>query len=86
MSYPEGPCMQPGSQIPGGPPRSRYIRVFVSSTFKDMKAERDELILRVFPQLRKLCDQRAVVWGEVDLRWGITEEQRAEGKVASHLP
>ena len=34
-----------------------------------------------FPQLRKLCESRGVVWGEVDLRWGITDEQKAEGKV-----
>ena len=34
-----------------------------------------------FPQLRKLCESRGVTWGEVDLRWGVTDEQRAEGKV-----
>ena len=46
-----------------------------------MHAEREELVKRVFPQLRKLCEQRGVVWGEVDLRWGVTDEQKAEGKV-----
>ena len=61
----------------------RTIRVFVSSTFRDMKAERDELIHRVFPELRKLCESRGVNWIEVDLRWGITDEQAAEGKVLS---
>lgn len=60
---------------------SRTIRVFISSTFSDMQAERDELIKFVFPQLRSLCDSRGVVWGEVDLRWGITDEEKAEGKV-----
>jgi tetratricopeptide (TPR) repeat protein len=59
----------------------RAVRVFVSSTFRDMHTEREELIKRIFPQLRKLCDQRGVTWGEVDLRWGITDEQTAEGKV-----
>src|SRR4030067_3576358 len=59
----------------------RAVRVFVSSTFRDMHAEREELVKRIFPQLRKLCDQRGVTWGEVDLRWGITDEQTAEGKV-----
>ncbi len=62
-------------------PSERVVRVFVSSTFRDMAAERDELVKRVFPQLRKLCDERGVTWGEVDLRWGITDEQRAEGDV-----
>ena len=62
-------------------PASRAIRVFISSTFRDMQAERDELTKFVFPQLRKQCEQRGVTWGHVDLRWGITDEQRAEGKV-----
>ena len=59
----------------------RTIRVFVSSTFRDMHEERNELVKRIFPQLRKLCEQRSVTWGEVDLRWGVTDEQKAEGKV-----
>ncbi len=61
--------------------RQRVVRVFVSSTFRDMHAERDELVKRVFPQLRKLCEERDVVWSEVDLRWGVTDEQVAEGRV-----
>ena len=59
----------------------RAIRVFLSSTFRDMQAERDELTKFIFPQLRKLCEQRGVTWGHIDLRWGITDEQKAEGKV-----
>ena len=58
----------------------RIIRIFVSSTFKDMKDEREELIKRVFPRLRKICEERGVTWGAVDLRWGITDEQFADGK------
>jgi tetratricopeptide (TPR) repeat protein len=61
--------------------KERVIRVFISSTFKDMKDERDELVKFVFPQLKKLCLERHVTWTEVDLRWGITDEQKAEGKV-----
>lgn len=61
--------------------QQRVVRVFVSSTFRDMHAEREELVKRVFPQLRKLCEQRGVTWGEVDLRWGVTDEQKAGGKV-----
>src|SRR3972149_4888972 len=60
---------------------ARVMRVFISSTFRDMQAERDELAKFIFPQLRKLCEQRGATWGEVDLRWGITEEQKSEGKV-----
>lgn len=43
--------------------------------------ERDLLVKKVFPQLRKMCEERSVSWTEVDLRWGITSEQAAEGKV-----
>jgi hypothetical protein len=60
-------------------PQHRQIRVFISSTFRDMHAEREELVKQVFPQLRKLCEQRGVVWSDVDLRWGVTDEQKAEG-------
>jgi uncharacterized protein DUF4062/NACHT domain-containing protein len=62
-------------------PDARVVRVFISSTFRDMQAEREELVKRIFPQLRKLCDQRGVVWGEVDLRWGITPEEAERGEV-----
>jgi tetratricopeptide (TPR) repeat protein len=66
---------------PTGDAAQRVVRVFVSSTFRDMQAEREELVKRIFPRLRKLCEERGVTWGEVDLRWGVTEEQKAEGKV-----
>jgi hypothetical protein len=59
----------------------RSIRVFVSSTFLDMAGEREELAKRIFPQLRKLCLGRDVVWSDVDLRWGVTDEQKAAGQV-----
>ena len=55
--------------------QNREIRVFVSSTFQDMKAERDRLVKYVFPELRELCQERGVTFTEVDLRWGITKEQ-----------
>jgi len=70
---------KPGSQ--SSVTRDRVIRVFISSTFHDMQDERDILIKKIFPQLRKLCEERAVTWTEVDLRWGITTEESAEGKV-----
>jgi Domain of unknown function (DUF4062) len=38
------------------PSRERAFRVFVSSTFVDMYDEREELIKRVFPELRKRCE------------------------------
>lgn len=64
-----------------GDAKMRVVRVFISSTFRDMKEERNILVKKVFPKLRLMCEERGVVWGEVDLRWGVTDEQVAEGKV-----
>jgi tetratricopeptide (TPR) repeat protein len=51
----------------------RVVRVFLSSTFEDMFAEREELVRRAFTQLRVFCEARGVTCIEIDLRWGITE-------------
>jgi telomerase protein component 1 len=53
----------------------RDVRVFISSTFLDMHGERDVLTRLVFPELKQLCQKRRINLIEVDLRWGITEEQ-----------
>ncbi len=63
------------------PGEDRAVRVFISSTFKDMQRERDHLVKHVFPRLRELCVQRGVSFTDIDLRWGITSEQAAEGAV-----
>ncbi|GHT44330.1 hypothetical protein AGMMS49965_19750 [Bacteroidia bacterium] len=59
----------------------RQIRVFISSTFRDMQAERDYLVTKVFPSIRRYCDERDVTFFELDLRWGISEEESKQGKV-----
>ncbi|MFH2057647.1 MAG: tetratricopeptide repeat protein [Pseudomonadota bacterium] len=61
--------------------KKRSIRVFISSTFQDMQEERDVLIKDIFPQLRKMCMERGVGFTEVDLRWGVTQEQAEKGEV-----
>jgi tetratricopeptide (TPR) repeat protein len=63
------------------PIENRQIRIFISSTFKDMQAERDHLVTKVFPALRRYCDDRDVSLFELDLRWGISEEESKQGKV-----
>lgn len=35
----------------------------------------------MFPLLRRRCQERGIAWSEVDLRWGVTTEQAAEGAV-----
>jgi telomerase protein component 1 len=53
----------------------KTIRVFISSTFRDMHAERDWLVKRVFPELRQRLEKHRVHLIDIDLRWGITREQ-----------
>ena len=59
----------------------REIRVFISSTFRDMHAERDYLVSHVFPVIRRTCRERQVEFTEIDLRWGVTKEEAEQGKV-----
>ena len=60
---------------------NRHIRVFISSTFKRMEGEREMLISKTFPVLRRIAQERDVMLTEVDLRWGITPEESQNGKV-----
>jgi telomerase protein component 1 len=55
--------------------RWRTARVFLSSTFRDMHAERDHLINVVFPALRERLVPHRVHLVDVDLLWGVTREQ-----------
>lgn len=60
---------------------NRQIRIFISSTFRDMNAERDYLITKVFPRLKAEAAKRDVTIIPLDLRWGVTEEESKTGKV-----
>lgn len=60
----------------------RSIRVFVSSTFADMQEERDALV-KLFRELDREAERRGVSLRMVDLRWGVTDDQKRNGKVIS---
>ena len=55
-------------------PSRRVFRVFVSSTFNDLAAERNSLHELAFPRLRELCARHGAEFQAIDLRWGISEE------------
>jgi len=59
--------------------KSREIRVFLSSTFRDMDEERTFLVKQVFPKIRAACLERQVGFSEIDLRWGVSEEEAKNG-------
>lgn len=57
------------------------IRVFISSTFRDMHAERDHLVKITFPRLREWCEKRRLHLDDIDLRWGLSKEEADSGKI-----
>ncbi len=59
----------------------KTVRIFISSTFRDMHAERNHLVKVVFPELRERCAKRQMHLIDIDLRWGVTEEETEQGKV-----
>lgn len=56
------------------------VTVFISSTFNDMHAERDYLIKEVFPELNEWCEKHKIRLTDIDLRWGVTEEDSKNSK------
>jgi hypothetical protein len=62
------------------PQQTKIFRVFVSSTFTDMKEERSILQKRVFPKLEKYCEENGAKFQAVDLRWGVNEESQLNQK------
>ena len=59
--------------------RNKYIRFFISSTFADMKKERD-LLREVMDNLANEYSQQGWQIETVDLRWGISEEAGLDNK------
>jgi tetratricopeptide (TPR) repeat protein len=59
---------------------TRRVKLFVSSTFRDMTNERDVIAQTILPQLRKYCVPRGVDISVVDLRWGVTVDETRNGE------
>jgi hypothetical protein len=57
------------------PTATRKVGVFVSSTFEDLKAERDALQCDVFPSLSKQCGENNARFQAIDLRLGAHDEE-----------
>jgi hypothetical protein len=56
------------------PTATRTYRVFVSSTFEDLKAEHNDLQREFFHCLRKLCEENNASFKAIDLRCGVPDE------------
>ena len=53
----------------------QYATAFVSSTFSDMVSERNLVMYRVLPKVKKWAFDHGIIFDVVDLRWGISDEQ-----------
>lgn len=60
----------------------KQIRVFLSSTFQDMQQERNALV-KLFRQLAEEGRKQRISITLLDLRWGITDDQKRNGMVIS---
>ncbi len=64
----------------------KTVRIFISSTFNDMHAERDYLVKYVFPELSLWCEKRKLRLIDIDLRWGVsTADSMAHNTVLACL-
>lgn len=57
------------------------MRVFISSTFKDLNPERNYIMKMIFPRLKEVARELGIDLVILDLRWGITSEDTKNGKV-----
>jgi tetratricopeptide (TPR) repeat protein len=62
-------------------PKWKTIRVFISSTFRDFQSERDYLVKHVFPRIREKLEPHRIEFIDIDLRWGVTQEQAENDEV-----
>ena len=53
---------------------SKTFRIFVSSTFDDLKEERNRLHEEAYPEIRDFCRERGASFQAIDLRWGVNVE------------
>ena len=59
----------------------RTIRVFISSTFKDMRKERAIIRKRIIHKLNQYCQERLLSFSFVDFSWGISDQMTQDGQV-----
>ena len=59
----------------------KQIKVFLSSTFQDMQAERNYLVKVTFPALRERLAEYHLNLIDIDLRWGVSEQEVQKGKL-----
>src|SRR5689334_7363125 len=76
------PHRPPNDPRQRGPSRDEgAIRLFISSTFRDLEPEREALRRGVYPIVRHACEKRGFAFFETDLRWGVTSAEAEAGRI-----
>ncbi|XP_063447169.1 NACHT domain- and WD repeat-containing protein 1-like [Mytilus trossulus] len=57
------------------------VRIFMSSTFSDMRSERNAIVRDVNPLLKEYCAKYDLDFQIVDMRWGVTEDSQIDHSV-----
>ena len=63
--------------------KRREIRIFLSSTLRNLNDKRTYLMDVVFPELIRICRERDLFLTVVDLRWGISNPD--DESIISHV-
>ncbi|XP_053558868.1 NACHT domain- and WD repeat-containing protein 1 [Bombina bombina] len=69
-----------GKETPLPPETSNVVRLFISSTFSDMVAERDAIIELAYPEVQKFCQKNGLEFELVDMRWGVSDYATVDHK------
>lgn len=65
--------------------KTKYIKIFLSSTFRDMDAERDAIMNRVRPTVAQQLKPHGINVDFIDLRWGVNTQQVPEAERENHV-
>ena len=60
--------------------QNKTFRLFISSTFNDLKEERNILQSEVFPEIKQFCKTYGYNFEPIDLRWGVSNEAGLDHK------
>ena len=62
----------------------RAMKIFICSTFKDMRKERALIRKRIVHKLTNLCEQRLVQLSVIDLSWGVSDQMVGDGNLIQY--
>ena len=65
--------------------KGKNIKIFLSSTFRDMDAERDTIMNSVYPDVAQQLAPHGITVDFIDLRWGVSTSDVDEAERENHV-